>query len=111
MLARMAPAVRPTLVVVGINPSGDTPSSIRHAMAKWRLAGPWEWHWLRGTYSQLERVWSAYGITVEPGTNDIAHGMALFLIDRHGFERTGYLFPFLPNFVALDLQKLAEEQA
>jgi hypothetical protein len=50
-------------------------------------------------------------MTVVPGTNDIAHGLALYLIDRRGFERTGYLFPFLPNFVALDLRSLGRERA
>jgi cytochrome oxidase Cu insertion factor (SCO1/SenC/PrrC family) len=110
MLRRMAPAARPTLLIVGVNPSGDTPTSIRHVMRNWRLAGPWRWHWLRGTRRELEGVWRAYGIRVEPTTNDVTHGMALYLIDRRGFERAGYLFPFLPNFVALDLHTLAEEQ-
>jgi len=55
-------------------------------------------------------MWRDYGITVEPTTNDITHGLALYLIDRKGFERTGYLFPFLPNFVTLDLQTLARER-
>jgi protein SCO1 len=109
MLRQMAPAVRPTLVVVGVDPAGDTPASIRHAMREWGLGGPWHWHWLRGTRRQLAPVWRDYGITVVPSTNDIAHGMALFLIDRRGFQRAGYLFPFLPNFVALDLKALARE--
>lgn len=111
MLRRMAPADRPTLLVVGVDPSGDTRASIRHAMAKWRLAGPWEWHWLRGTKRRLARVWRSYGITVEPTTGDTTHGMALYLIDRRGFERAGYLYPFVPSFVALDLRTLAEERA
>jgi cytochrome oxidase Cu insertion factor (SCO1/SenC/PrrC family) len=110
MLRRMAPVVRPTLLIVGVNPSGDTPPSIRHAMRKWRLAGPWPWHWLRGSERELQGVWRAYGIGVEPTTNDVTHGMALYLIDRRGFERAGYLFPFLPNFVALDLRTLAVER-
>jgi hypothetical protein len=37
--------------------------------------------------------------------------MALYLIDRRGDERAGYLFPFLPNFVALDLRTLARERS
>jgi protein SCO1/2 len=107
VLREMAPADRPTLVVVSVNPPGDTPASIRRAMAEWRLVGPWRWHWLRGTRRELARVWTAYGIAVEPTTNDVTHGLALYLVDRRGFQRTGYLFPFLPNFVALDLEKLA----
>jgi cytochrome oxidase Cu insertion factor (SCO1/SenC/PrrC family) len=111
ILRRMTAAERPTLLVVSVNPAGDTPASIRRAMGEWRLAGPWRWHWLRGTQSQLERVWEDYGVTVEPTTHDVGHGLVLYLIDRDGFQRTGYLFPFLPNFVALDLRTLAREEA
>jgi protein SCO1/2 len=110
MLRGMEPADRPALVVVSVNPAGDTPRSIQHAMTTWRLAGPWRWHWLRGTKRQLAAVWKDYGITVEPTTHDVAHGLVLYLVDRRGFERAGYLFPFLPNFVALDLQTLARER-
>jgi hypothetical protein len=52
-------------------------------------------------------VWRAYGVTVEPGSNDIVHSLALYLIDRRGDERTAYLFPFLPSFVQRDLARLA----
>jgi cytochrome oxidase Cu insertion factor (SCO1/SenC/PrrC family) len=111
MLEQMPAATRPTLLIVSVDPAGDTPASIRHAMARWRLDGPWTWHWLRGTRSELAPVWRKYGITVEPTSNDITHGMALYLIDRQGFERSGYLFPFLPNFVTLDLRALARQAA
>jgi cytochrome oxidase Cu insertion factor (SCO1/SenC/PrrC family) len=104
MLRGMAPADRPALLIVSVDPAGDTPASIRHAMTKWGLAGPYRWHWLRGSKSELAAVWRGYGITREPAS------LALYLIDRKGFERTGYLFPFLPNFVALDLQTLARER-
>lgn len=111
ILRGMAPGDRPTLLIVSVNPAEDTPASIRRAMAAWRLAGPYRWHWLRGTGAALAAVWRAYGIGVEPRTKTIAHGLTLYLIDRRGFERTGYLFPFLPNFVALDLRWLARERA
>jgi cytochrome oxidase Cu insertion factor (SCO1/SenC/PrrC family) len=110
-LRRLDPEDRPALVVVSVDPAGDTPKSIRRAMVEWRLAGPWRWHWLRGTRRELARVWAAYGIVVQPTTNDITHGLALYLVDRRGFQRTGYLFPFLPNFVQHDLEKLAQEKA
>lgn len=34
----------------------------------------------------------------------------VYLIDRHGDERTGYLFPFAPAFVEGDLRALATER-
>jgi cytochrome oxidase Cu insertion factor (SCO1/SenC/PrrC family) len=110
VLRRMDAADRPALVIVSVNPRGDTRASIHRAMTDWGLAGPWRWHWLRGTRAELSRVWAAYGITVQPTTNDITHGLALYLVDRRGFQRTGYLFPFLPNFVGLDLVKLARAE-
>lgn len=110
VLRRLDAGDRPALVIVSVNPRGDTRASIRRAISDWGLDGPWRWHWLRGTRSELSQVWAAYGITVQPTTNDITHGLALYLVDRRGFQRTGYLFPFLPNFVALDLVKLAREE-
>ena len=111
VLRTLPAAKRPTLVVVGVNPTGDTPASVKHAMAKWTLAGPWRWHWLMGTRAQLARVWHAYGIEVVPSgiAGDVlTHSLALYLIDARGYERTAYLYPFLPAFVRGDLAKLAE---
>jgi hypothetical protein len=41
----------------------------------------------------------------------LERAIAVYLIDRKGFERTGYLFPFLPSFVALDLKTLGAKAA
>ncbi|HEX8975896.1 MAG TPA: SCO family protein [Solirubrobacteraceae bacterium] len=99
-------AQRPVLVVVSINPL-DTPASTRAAVRAWGLAGLASWHWLRGTHAELARVWSAYHIFVQPMKGDIAHTEALYLLDRRGDERSGYLFPYAPDFVAHDLRVLA----
>ncbi len=107
ILRQLPAAKRPALVVVSVDPSGDTPASIRHAMAKWGLAGPWTWHWLNGSRNRLAFVWHFYGITVDPSSGDIVHSLVLYLIDRDGFERTAYLYPFLPGFVQGDLARLA----
>jgi cytochrome oxidase Cu insertion factor (SCO1/SenC/PrrC family) len=111
ILRRLPDAQRPTLVIVSVDQSGDTPAGIRHALAKWNLNGPWTVHWLNArTHAQLASVWRSYGIRVVPATNDIVHSLALYLIDRRGFERTAYLFPFLPGFVQRDLGRLARER-
>jgi protein SCO1 len=99
-------AQRPVLVVVSVNPL-DTPASTRAAVRAWGLAGVAPWHWLRGTHAQLVPVWKAYHIFVQPEQGDISHTEALYLIDRRGDERSGYLYPYIPAFVAHDLRTLA----
>jgi cytochrome oxidase Cu insertion factor (SCO1/SenC/PrrC family) len=95
---------RPAVLVVSVNPAGDRPASVRSATRRWRMEPGW--HWLTGTRRQLAAVWRAYGIVVRPRTNDIVHGAAVYLVDRHGDERAGYLPPLLPNFLALDLRRV-----
>ena len=100
-------AQRPVVIVVSVNPL-DTPASTRSAVRKWGLASVGAWHWLRGDHASLARVWRAYRIFVAPPRDgDISHSEALYLIDRQGDERSGYLYPFLPGFVTHDLRKLA----
>jgi protein SCO1/2 len=112
ILRRLPAAQRPTLVIVSVDQSGDTPAGIRHALAKWSLDGPWSVRWVNArTRPELASVWRSYGVRVVPTTNDIVHSLALYLIDRRGYERTAYLFPFLPGFVQRDLGRLAREQS
>ena len=111
VLRRLPAAQRPTLVVVSVDPTGDTRAGIERATRKWGLAGPWRWHWVNATPKELASVWRSYSITVEPTSNDIVHSLALLLIDRRGYERTAYLFPFLPGFVQHDLALLGGERA
>jgi cytochrome oxidase Cu insertion factor (SCO1/SenC/PrrC family) len=111
VLRRLPAADRPAIVVVSVDRAGDTPQGIRHALAKWHLAGPWTIHWLNApSRARLASVWRLYGVTVEPTSNDIVHSLALYLIDRRGDERTAYLFPFLQSFVQRDLARLARER-
>jgi protein SCO1/2 len=112
VLRRLPAAERPTLVIVSVNHTGDTPTGIRYALAEWHLNGPWAVHWLNAsTRAQLASVWRSYGVRVVPTTNDVVHSLALYLIDRRGYERTAYLFPFLQGFVQRDLGRLAQELA
>ena len=97
---------RPVLVVVSVNPL-DTAASVRRAVRSWGLAGLAPWHWLMGTHARLAPVWHSYRIYVQPTRGDISHTEALYLLDRHGDERSGYLFPYVPASVSHDLRVLA----
>jgi cytochrome oxidase Cu insertion factor (SCO1/SenC/PrrC family) len=98
-------AQRPRLVVVSVDPTGDTPAAIAHAVGKWHL--PSRVQWVRGTRRELAQVWRSYQITVEPVSGDIVHSTAVYLIDPKGDERAGFLMPFVPGLVAADLKTLA----
>jgi cytochrome oxidase Cu insertion factor (SCO1/SenC/PrrC family) len=108
---RLPRAQRPELVVVSVNPE-DTATSVGRAVREWGLAGVAPWHWLMGTHRQLAKVWAAYNITVSPPVDgDINHTEALYLLDRRGDERAGYLWPFASRFATYDMHVLATGRA
>jgi protein SCO1 len=108
--ARALPsAARPRIVIVSVDPAGDTPQTVRRALRKWSL--PSGTIWLRGTRAQLKKVWGAYQIDVIPVQGDIAHSSAVYLIDKRGSERAGFLMPFAPGSVIDDLSVLGRETA
>ncbi len=103
---RTAPVPRGvSLLVVSVNPWEDTAASTRLAGERYGFAG--DWHWLHGTPAQLRRIWSAYGIGVRKTPGDVNHSTAIYLIDRHGFERAGFNFPFERRRMARALKTLA----
>lgn len=104
-------AQRPDLVVVSVNPK-DTAASVAKAIREWGLAGVAPWHWLMGTHAQLAKIWAEYKIQVSPPIDgDINHTEALYLIDRRGDERAGYLWPFASRFATYDMRMLATRKA
>lgn len=104
---RLPRAQRPELVVVSVNPK-DNAVSVARAIREWGLAGVSPWRWLMGTHKQLAKIWAAYHIEVSPPIDgDISHTEALYLIDRSGHERAGYLWPFASRFATYDMRVLA----
>ncbi len=101
-------AERPVLVAVSVNPL-DTPGSASKAARAWGLASVAPWHWLMGTRQQLAPVWAAYHVYVSPHpvNGDIVHTEAVYLVDRRGYMRSGYMYPFLSRYVTGDLHTLA----
>ena len=104
----LPPAQRPVLVAVSVNPL-DTPASAASAAKAWGLASVAPWHWLMGTRKQLAPVWAEYHVYVSahPVNGDIEHTEALYLVDRRGYMRSGYQYPFVPGYVTSDLHTMA----
>jgi protein SCO1/2 len=102
-------SARPAVVVVSVDPRGDTPRSAAVAARRWGLTAGASWHWLLGSRAELAPVWASYRIAVRGTSGQIVHTPAVYLIDRRGFERAGLLWPFPPSWPAGDLRVLAGE--
>lgn len=91
--------------VVSVDPWADTGATATAFARKSKWQGPW--YWLLGSRSRLAAVWSAYGIGVRRERGDIAHSVALYVIDKHGDLRSAYVFPFSASAVAHDVHVIA----
>jgi cytochrome oxidase Cu insertion factor (SCO1/SenC/PrrC family) len=94
-----------TLLVVAVNPKGDTKRSVTAFMRRTHWTR--RWRWLSGPSARLRRVWRAYRIEVVPLRGDIGHSVALYVIDPRGYQRSLYLFPFAAREVARDIRYVA----
>ena len=103
----LAPAERPRLVVVSVDPWSDTPSSARTFVA--HTGWPGEWHWLMGDERTLRRAWRGYAVAVRRTATDVEHSAVAYLLDRRGSVRAAYLVPFDPRDLAADARSLARE--
>lgn len=90
--------------VVSVDPWADTGATASAFARKSKWEGTW--YWLLGKRARLAPVWRAYGIGVRRERGDIAHTVALYLVDAHGDLRAGYVFPFSASTVAHDVRAL-----
>jgi len=98
-------ARRPTVIAVSVNPRGDTPATFRVDARHWRLTPGWRW--AIGSPAQLAAVWRKYDIQVKDATKQLAgvtvgeveHGDAAYIVDRSGYERGMFLYPFTASDV------------
>ena len=105
-------AERPAVVAVSVNPWGDEPRFFRADARKWRL-GP-SWRWAVGSRAQLARVWKNYAIAVRirrfraagVTTHRVDHTEVAYVIDRRGFERALFVYPFSPDDVENTVRQL-----
>lgn len=83
---------------VNVNVDADTLEDINAATQRWHLDEIASWHFLTGNPADLEAVWQAYGIAVEPPVDeggDLSHSPGVFLIDRAGQQRWYVSTPFV----------------
>jgi cytochrome oxidase Cu insertion factor (SCO1/SenC/PrrC family) len=111
-VARIPAAARPTIVSVSVNPAENTALNFRQDAVHWRLGGAWRWG--VGTQRQLAAVWRKYGIEVQVlkkvvagvTVRSVVHTEGSFVIDRAGYQRALFLYPFTAADVAQSLRGL-----
>jgi cytochrome oxidase Cu insertion factor (SCO1/SenC/PrrC family) len=106
---------KPAIVAVSVNTAGNTRATLQQDERKWRLVP--QWRWAVGTPTKLARVWRAYGIGVMVSARKVTgvtvrrvvHTEAAYVIDRSGFERAIFVWPYSAEGVVATLRSLASQ--
>jgi cytochrome oxidase Cu insertion factor (SCO1/SenC/PrrC family) len=112
LVHRMPATSRPEILAVSVNIYGNARRNLVQDVAKWRLTP--QWRWAVGAPAQLARVWRRYQIGVLATTKTIAgvtvheitHTEAAYVIDKSGYERALFLWPFQARDVSAVLSSL-----
>lgn len=102
-LAILPRAKRPEIDVVGLDPGSDTHAAVGAAAHRWQLREPY--HWLSGSPVEIARICHEYGVPASVASD--GSRSPVYLVDRSGFERAGFLYPFFPTVLAGDLETLS----
>ena len=111
-LARVERNLGPAVVAVSVNPWADSRANFAADARAWGL--PTAWRWATGPATRLARVWREYkvGVAVRRRTiagvtvRDVAHTQAVYLIDRAGYLRALYVYPFTAADLEHELRNL-----
>ena len=101
-------------VVVSVDPTGDTPQDTQAFLTTHHIIGVV--HYLLGTQQQLQPVWNAYHIAVQPDGDatahigDVSHTIGVYILDAQGDERIYLDDTFDPQTLAADLRMLGAGQ-
>lgn len=104
---------RPAIVAVSVNVLGDSRPTLLRAARAWNV-GP-SWRWGVGSDAQLARVWKAFHIGVlvtskqvaGATVRDVVHTEASYVIDRSGYERAIFLWPYSADAVTRTIRALS----
>ncbi len=88
------------VIMVSTDPKRDTPQALKNFMGHF---GP-SFLGLTGTPTDPQKVWSAYGVSVEDGGE--THSTFLYVIDPTGNVRETFLPDADPGYIAADVSLL-----
>lgn len=113
-LVRSLPASRrPVIVAVSVDVYADARHDLLQDFRRWSLVP--QWRWAVGSHHELASIWKRYAIQVNvvnrtlAGTtvHYITHTEATYLIDRSGYERALFAWPFSPQDVLSTLRRVS----
>jgi len=113
MVHRFPAAQRPAIISVSVNPPGDTRENYALVAKHWGLDA--DWYWAAGPKPQLAAVWRKYQIEVETLSKVVAgvkvvsvvHTEGSYVIDKSGYERALFLYPFQAADVEKTIRSLS----
>jgi cytochrome oxidase Cu insertion factor (SCO1/SenC/PrrC family) len=100
MVQRFPAGQRPAIISVSVNPPGDTKANYALVAKHWGLGA--DWYWAAGPKAKLAAVWRKYQIEVQTLSKvvagvkvvSVAHTEGSYVIDKNGYERALFLYPF-----------------
>lgn len=93
------------VMVISVDPEGDTPDAVRRWLAQQRLEGRVRWG--LGSRADLERVWKQYSVLGQSPQAD--HSAYVFLLDRDGRRCVSWpVSQLTPEGLAHDIKLLAD---
>ena len=83
-----------------MNPWADTRTNFRADARHWQLDS--SWRWAIGARTKLAAAWRKYQIAVQVvqkrvagvTVREIAHSEVAYIVDRLGYERALFIYPF-----------------
>jgi protein SCO1 len=95
------------IIAVSVDPSGDTPATVKAFLAAHEMTGRMEY--LIGSPSELAPVWRTYGVQVQgsPERREVSHSAFLYGITGRGSVLVLYPPTFEPAWIVHDAPLLA----
>jgi protein SCO1 len=95
------------IIAVSVDPTGDTPTSVRAFLAAHEMTRRMEY--LIGSLNELRPVWRSYGVEVQgtPQKREVSHSAFMYGITGHGSALVLYPPTFDPAWIAHDAPLLA----
>lgn len=93
------------LLGVNVNPLKTTVADVADYTRVHELQGRWQF--LTGSVKQLKRVWKDYHVYVAAPHGDVVHEAVVYIIGRHGHERSVFSTPMSYEDIGLQAQTLS----